>query len=150
MEMNGAEISAIAALSGSALGGLTPIIGNYLVQRGLTEREILERELGARQSLYSDFIQFATKIYVNATTKELEDADDLVALYALISRIRLIASTPVIEAAEEFAANVTKRYGEKAIPFEVVKNTTLSPHIDPLNAFSGRCRDELRSLLGHK
>jgi hypothetical protein len=150
MEMNGAEISAIAALSGSALGGLTPIISNYLVQRGLTEREVLDRELGARQSLYSDFIQFATKIYVNATTKELEDADDLVALYALISRIRLIASTPVIEAAEEFAANVTKRYGVEAISFEVLKNTALSPHIDPLNAFSSRCRDELRSLLGHK
>ena len=148
--MNGAEISAIAALSGSALGGLTPITGNYLVQRGLTEREMLERELGARQSLYSDFIQFATKIYVDATTKDLEDADDLVALYALISRIRLIASMPVIEAAEEFAANVTKRYGEKAIPFEVLKNATLSSHIDPLNAFSSRCRDELRSLLGHK
>jgi hypothetical protein len=111
---------------------------------------MLERELGARQSLYSAFIQFATKIYVDATTKELEDADDLVALYALISRIRLIASAPVIEAAEEFAANVTKRYGEKAIPIEVLKNTTLSPHIDPLNAFSSRCRDELRSLLGHK
>jgi HAMP domain-containing protein len=150
MEMNGAEISAIAALSGSALGGLTPIVSNYLVQRGLTEREMLDRELGARQSLYSDFIQFATKIYVNATTKELEDADDLVALYALISRIRLIASTPVIEAAEEFAANVTKRYGEEAISFEVLKNTALSPHIDPLNVFSSRCRDELRSLLGHK
>jgi hypothetical protein len=150
MKMNGAEISAIAALSGSALGGLTPIIGNYLVQRGMTEREMLERELGARQSLYSNFIQFAIKIYVDATTKELERADDLVALYALISRIRLIASTPVIEAAEEFAANVTKRYGEKAISFEDLKNTTLSPHIDPLNEFSSRCRDELRSLLGHK
>jgi hypothetical protein len=148
--MNGAEISAIAALSGSALGGLTPIISNYLVQRGQTEREMLERELGARQSLYSDFIQFATKIYVDATTKEMEDADDLVALYALISRIRLIASTSVIEAAEEFAANVTKRYGEKAISFEVLKNTTLSPHIDPLNGFSSRCRDELRSLRAHK
>jgi hypothetical protein len=76
MEMNGAEISAIAALSGSALGGLTPIISNYLIQRGLIEREMLERELGARQSLYSDFIQFATKIYVDATTKELEDTDE--------------------------------------------------------------------------
>jgi hypothetical protein len=54
MEMNGAEISAIAALSGSALGGLTPIVSNYLVQRGLTEREMLDRELGARQSLYSE------------------------------------------------------------------------------------------------
>jgi hypothetical protein len=63
MEMNEAEISSIAALSVSALGGLTPIISNYLVQRGLTQREMLERELGARYSLYSDLIQVATKIY---------------------------------------------------------------------------------------
>jgi len=43
--MNNALISAVAALSGSALGGITPIISNYLIQRGLTQRELLNREL---------------------------------------------------------------------------------------------------------
>jgi hypothetical protein len=148
--MNGAELSAVSALAGSALGGLTPIISNYLVQRGLTEREMLNRELGARQTLYSDFIQFATKTYVNATTKQLEDIDDLVTLYALISRIRLLASPPVIEAAEEFAADVTKRYGEKAISLEDLKNATIVPHVDPLHEFSTRCRLEFQSLLRRK
>jgi hypothetical protein len=33
--MNDAMISAVAALTGSALGGLTPIVSNYLIQRGL-------------------------------------------------------------------------------------------------------------------
>ena len=149
--MTGAGISALAAIGGSALGGLTPLISNYLIQRSLTEREMLSRELSLRQSLYAEFIQFATKLYVSARTKQLDDVDDMVALYALISRIRLFASVPVIESAQDLATEVMKRYGEANLSIEELKNVTLAPHhIDPLNAFSTRCREELRSLFGHK
>jgi hypothetical protein len=48
--MNEAVVSAVAALTGSALGGLTPIISNYLIQRGLTQRELLTHELVERQT----------------------------------------------------------------------------------------------------
>lgn len=150
LEMNGAAISALAAIGGSALGGLTPLISNYLIQRGLTERELLNRELAARQSLYSEFIQFATKLYVSARTKQLDDVDDLVALYALISRMRLFASALVIEAAESFATEVMKRYGEANLSIEDLKSVALAPHVDPLNVFSTRCREELRTLFGHR
>jgi hypothetical protein len=80
--MSEAFISAVAALTGSALGGLTPIISNYLVQRGLTQRELLTRDLVERQNLYAEFIQFGTTLYVSATTKEPRDEnfDDLVNL----------------------------------------------------------------------
>ncbi|MGA7159138.1 MAG: hypothetical protein WBY53_19990 [Acidobacteriaceae bacterium] len=149
-DMSGAELSAIAALSGSAIGGLTPIITNYIAQRAATEREALGRELGARQALYSDFIQFATKVYVEATTKELDSIDELVALYALISRIRLLASQPVIDAAEDFATKVTERFGEAAISLLDLKNEKLMRRIDPLKDFSSRCREEFRTLLTHK
>lgn len=60
--MDGAVISALAALGGSALGGITPIMSNYLIQRSMTEREMLSRELVSRQTLYSDFIKFGTKL----------------------------------------------------------------------------------------
>jgi hypothetical protein len=66
--MNGAVVSALAALGGSALGGITPLISNYLIQRGMTARELLSRDLVSRQTLYADFIQFGTKLYVSATT----------------------------------------------------------------------------------
>ena len=59
--MNEALISAVAALTGSAVGGITPIISNYLIQRGLTDRE-LTRELAERQNLYSEFIRFGTTL----------------------------------------------------------------------------------------
>jgi len=145
--MNTATLSALAALGGSALGGITPLISNYLIQRGLTKRELLGRELAERQTLYADFIQFATKVYVTATTKNLDDVDDLVALYALVSRIRLFASEPVIEAAEQFAARVTKRYGEAALTMEDLRSATLAPHVDPLHDFSSLCRQEMRVFL---
>jgi len=145
--MNTAALSAFAALGGSALGGITPLMSNYLIQRGLTKRELLSRELAVRQTMYADFIQFATKVYVSATTKQLDDLDELVALYALVSRIRLFASNPVIEAAEEFAMRVTKRYGEKDLTMEDLRNATLAPHVDPLNVFSTRCRKEMRAIL---
>ena len=147
MSMNPATLSALAALGGSALGGITPLISNYLIQRGLTKRELLSRQLDERQTLYADFIQFATKVFVNATTKSLDDVDDLVALYALVSRIRLFASEPVILAAEAFAARVTKRYGEASLSMEDLRNATVAPHVDPLHDFSTLCRQEMRTFL---
>ena len=145
--MEAAALSALAAIGGSAFGGLTPLVSNYLIQRGLTKRELLSRQLAERQSLYSEFIQFATKVYVSATTKQLDDMDDLIALYALVGRIRLVASNPVTEAAEDFARRVTKRYGEKDLSFKDLRNATLGPHVDPLNQFSTRCREESRAFL---
>ena len=149
--MNEAVISAVAALTGSALGGLTPIISNYLIQRGLTQRELLTHELVERQNLYAEFIQFGTSLYVSAITKEPQDEnfDDLVKLYALVGRIRLYASTPVVEAAQDFAALVTEKYGSAAISIEDLRSATLKAHFDPLHPFSVQCRRELEEIFHH-
>jgi hypothetical protein len=150
--MNPALLGALAALTGSALGGVAPIVSNYLIQRGLTERELLTRELGERQALYSHFIQLGITLYVRVTTRAPEDEcmDDLVQLWAVVSRIRLYASEPVIEAAEEFAAQITRTYGSAPVPIEDLRTATLAPHVDPLNSFSSRCREELRQVFRHR
>jgi hypothetical protein len=146
--MNDAMISAVAALTGSALGGLTPLISNYLIQRGLTARELLTRELTERQNMYSEFIRFGTTIYVKAITNEPQNGslDDLVALYALVGRMRLYASARVSKAAEEFAALVTEKYGNPAIPIEVLRSAAVKSRVDPLGAFSIECRKELEEV----
>lgn len=85
---------------------------------------------------------------MHATTKHLEEIDDLVALYALVSRIRLVATSPIIDAAQKFAQLVTKRYGEKNLSRENLRDAAVAPdRVDPLNAFSTRCRYELQSIL---
>ena len=146
--MNDALISAVAALTGSAVGGLTPLISNYLIQRGLTERELLARELTERQNMYSEFIRFGTAVYVKAITNEPqnESFDDLVALYTLVGRIRLYASALVFKAAEDFAALVTEKYGNAAIPIEVLRSAAVKSRVDPLSAFSIASRKELEEI----
>ncbi len=149
--MNEAVISAVAALIGSALGGLTPIISNYLIQRGLTQRELLTHELVERQNLYAEFIRFGTTLYGSATTKEPQDEnlDDLVKLYALVGRIRLYTSAPIIEAAQDFAALITEKYGSAAISIEDLRSATVKQHLDPLHPFSVQCRKELEEIFHH-
>jgi hypothetical protein len=75
--------------------------------------------------------------------------DELVKLYALVGRIRLYASAPVIEAAQDFAALVTKKYGSAAISIEELRSATLKPHLDPLHPFSVQCRKELEETFRH-
>jgi hypothetical protein len=149
MSMTPAEVSALAALAGSAIGGITPIISNHVIQRSLTRREMLGRELAERQTLYSEFLRFAGTVYVQATTTSLEKVDDLIDLYTLVGRIRLVGSQPVIKAAEDFASLVTKLYGEKNLTLEALREATLQPHVDPLYDFSSRCREEIHHLLTH-
>jgi hypothetical protein len=45
---------------------------------------------------------------------------------------------------------MVKRFGETALSIEALKTATLVPHVDPLNEFSSRCRDELQSLVRHR
>jgi hypothetical protein len=143
-----AELSALAALAGSALGGIAPLISNHINQRGLTKREILTRELSERQTLYADFITAGATVYVRAvTSNDLDKGDDVIHLYALVGRIRLLGSPPVIQAAEEFARLVTKRFGEQNISLEDLREAALSTHVDPLNDFSVHCRRELQTLI---
>jgi hypothetical protein len=87
MAMPPAEISALAS---SAIGGITPIITNHVVQRSMVQRELLGRELSDRQTLYGEFIHFAAQVYVQTRTTSLEKLDDLILLYALVGRIRLM------------------------------------------------------------
>ena len=88
--------------------------------------------------MYSEFIPYGTSVYVKATTLEPQNGslDDLVALYALVSRIRLYASAPVFKPAEDFALLVTEKYGNAAIPIEVLKSAALKSRVIDMHSAS--------------
>ena len=54
--MDVAYISALSALAGSVVGGLTSGIGTWLNQRFQAKNATLGHELSRRQELYKDFI----------------------------------------------------------------------------------------------
>jgi hypothetical protein len=145
--MSQALTSTLAALAGSAVGSLAPIVSNYVLQRSATQRDLLNRQLSQRETLYSDFIQEASRLYADAMIHELEEVNDLVSLYALVSRIRLLASQPVVNAAEEFVRLIVRHYGDPNLTVEQMRATVLTAKADPLDVFSCACRKELRDIL---
>ncbi len=93
--MNTAVISALAAIGGSAIGALAPVLSSVLVQQSAARRDLANRTVASREALYSDFIKQSSSIFVTAATQNLKDLGDVVSLYALVSRIRLGSTDPV-------------------------------------------------------
>jgi hypothetical protein len=61
--MDVAYITALSALAGSIVGGLTSGFTSWLGQRSQTRAEKLTRDRARRQELYKDFIVVASKVY---------------------------------------------------------------------------------------
>jgi hypothetical protein len=70
--MNPAIISAVAALGGSSVGALAPVLSNFIFERGVTQRELLNRQIAQRETLYSDFINEGSRIYAKSVMRNLE------------------------------------------------------------------------------
>ena len=87
-------------------------------------------------------------MYVDAIEREPADATDvskLVRLYALISRMRVLSSLPIIEHAERVVRTIIDTYlAPKMTVREVSEMLNTSAFVDPLRDFSDACREELQ------
>jgi len=144
--MDSTLTSVLAALGGSIIGASTPVLSNFVLQRSLTQRELTNREIAQREALYSEFISRGTSCYAKALSQSLENIDEIVAMYALVNRIRLFASGSVLEAAESFVKKLVERYGEQNMSIDQIKSVAMEEHADPLNDFALKCRAELREV----
>lgn len=145
--MDTAIISALAALGGSSIGAFAPVLTSYVLQRSMAQRELSNREIALRETLYADFIKEASRVYLVSLTHVLEDLDDLISLYALVSRIRLFASEPVVLAADGLVKRIVEHYGDPNLTAEQIRAAALAAKADPLEVFSFACRKELCDLL---
>jgi hypothetical protein len=144
--MDNTLTSVLAALGGSAIGASTPVISAFVLQRSLAERELTNREIAQREDLYAEFIRQGTACYAKALSQSLENIDEIVAMYALVNRIRLFASNSVLEAAEAFVKKLVEKYGDKNMSIDQIKSAALEQHADPLSDFALKCRAELRQV----
>jgi hypothetical protein len=99
--MNPAYISALAALIGTLIGGLTSFASSWLTQR--TQLRFTHREAvkSARAALYVEFINEATRLLADALEHQKDEIEPLVKLVALTARMRLVSPRPVIVAANQ-------------------------------------------------
>jgi len=101
--MEPATISALAALGGATVGGVTSFAATWLTQRTQARIQAIAQKLTLREKLYKAFIQEASKLYADALIHELTDVSQLVGLYAMISEMRVISARSTVESADNVA-----------------------------------------------
>jgi hypothetical protein len=144
--VNPAYLPALAALAGSATGGLTSFASTWLTLRRQGRASRLSRERAKRQKLYKQFIDEASKLYLDALGHNEAEVSALVRAYALISRMRVLSSPAVVEKAEAVVRMIVDTYFAPNKTLPEVRKLMDSHAIDPLRTFSEECRAELQAL----
>ena len=144
--MNPAYLSALAALAGSAVGGLTSFASAWLTQRHQDRARRISGDKAKRQKLYKQFIDEASKLYADALAHDQAEVSALVSVYALISRMRVLSSSAVVEKAETVVRMIVDTYFAPNKTFPELRSLMNSHAVDPLRTFGEACRAELQAL----
>ena len=144
--MNASVISALAALAGAAIGGLTSVIASWLIEHTQLKAQRVEQDKLRRQELYKEFIEAASKCYVDALQHDEADIPALVELYVRVGRMRILSSPNVIESAEQVARQIVDTYLVPNKTFLELREMVKHGTIDLLRDFTETCRAEFESL----
>ena len=144
--MDAPLISVTAGLLGSVIGGSATVATSWLAQKTLNRRELVRDEIRKREALYGEFIAECAKLFIDAFLHALEKPEVLLPVYALINRIRLVASPPVLAQAEGLVARITDQYFARNLTVDELREMARSDEADPLRAFGETCRAELESM----
>ena len=148
MSMDPAYISALAALAGSLVGGLTSVTGSWISQYvQLRARQQME-DLKRREDLYKEFIEEASRLYTDAFEHNEAQVSNLIGLYSLISMMRVVSSPGIVANAEKVVHAIVDTYLAPNRTFRDVKGFLENDDVDPLLDFSRACREELRTNAG--
>src|SRR5260370_7197715 len=126
-----AYLPALSALAGSMVGGLTSGLTTWLSLRNQARAGQLAHDLSRRDDIYKDFIVAASKAYGDAMLSNEPQMQDLVALYAMISRMRVLSSARTVACAQKVVEATVDTYfaPNKTIPqLPALINTATEPH----------------------
>ena len=110
--MDVAYVSALSALAGSVVGGLTSGFTIWLSQRAQAKAGQLALNLSRREELFKDFIVAASKAYSEAIVSNEPQLQEIIALYAMISRMRVLCLQPTVACAEQIMRTTIGKYFE--------------------------------------
>ena len=136
-------VPALASFSGTASGTLAAIFTAWITRRRKDRMRHGLRATSQREKLYKGFIEEASRLYADALVNDKSEISKLVDLYALIARMKIIASDAVIEAAEKAAQLIIETYLSPNRTF--IDLPALIKKMDPLRDFSEACRRELQT-----
>ena len=144
--MDGQTTSALAALAGSVVGGVTALGTSWLTQQAQAKAQERAGDRATREALYRDFIVEASRLYGDALTHDKAEVSDLVSIYAMVSRMRVRSSPRIVEQAERVGDRIIATYLAPNKDLRELRDMLKSEGMDPLRGFSEACREELRPL----
>ena len=144
--MEPATISALAALAGATIGGVTSFAATWLTKRTQARVQELTHSLTVREQLYKAFIKEASKLYADALVNEISDISNLVELYAMISEMRVISARNTVEGADKVARLIVSTYRSPNKTLPELEDMVNRGAIDVLQTFSEAARQEFRRL----
>jgi hypothetical protein len=143
--METSYVTALAAIGGAALGGLTSYASSRSNLRTQMKVQHRDNSRSRRRELYKEFIDEAAKIYGDALIHDHFDFAGLIGLYSLISKMRVLSSSAVIESATRVARIIAETYNKpNKTPMEL-ETMIADGTIDFLKGFSDACRQEFEN-----
>jgi len=140
-------ITALSALAGSMVGGLTTGITTWMSLRSQARAGRLTEGLVRRQDLFRDFIVAASKTYGEALMSSQPQVQEIVALWAMISQMRISCSPKTAASAEKVMLQTLETYFAPNRTTSELRDLMKSGRqIDPLVEFIGVAREELREF----
>jgi len=143
--MNIAYLSALAVLAGSIIGGVTSLAASWISQNSQIRAHHYVQEQVHRQELYTAFIEEASRLYGDAVVNSKPEVANLVGLYAMVSRMRVISSPAVVQNAEKVARAILDAYFGPNIALHELHERMKLEGLDPLRDFAEACREDLTS-----
>ena len=143
--MDVAYVSAMAALVGSVVGGLTSTGTTWLSQRAQARAGQMAHEMELREDLFRDFIIAASKAYGDALLNSEPQIAELVSLHAMISRMRIVSLPQTIACADKLMLTIIDTYFSPNQSVRELRDLIkVGAGIDPLRDFSEVAREEMR------
>jgi len=146
-DLNPAYVSAFSALGGAIVGGLTSFLTSWFTQHAQLRNADREARRAKLEALYNDYLSEVARRYVDALTHQTEDPANMVPLYVLGSRMRLVSARPVIDAALRIEDTILETYMGPNRTIQEVRDLARDSEIKTLLvAFSEACRQDLADL----
>src|SRR5258705_7288983 len=137
--MDSGYITALAALGGAALGGLTSFATSWTTLRTQMKAQRSASSKTKRQKLYNAFIDDAAKIYGDALIHDKPELTGLINVHALVSRMHIVSSRPVIETAVNVVKVITETYTQPNKSPEEIEAMISNGSVDILGSVTETC-----------
>ena len=145
--MDPTYVTGSAAACGSLVGSAATMVTTRITLRTQSAPPS-EEKLRSREALYGEFVTEASRLTMEALGNSLERSETFVKLYGITGRIRLVATDPVLDAAEACIRQIIDLYAKPNMTVEQIRLAFERDRIDPIRDFSLWCRKELLEIAG--